>query len=86
MPPRYAKKVDSNQSGIVKTLRKIPGVEVDVDRDDIFVGRNGKNYWFEIKDPSEVGKDGKIRESAIKPSQKKLLETWPGHYSITVNL
>jgi len=86
MPPRYAKKVDSNQAEIVKQLRSMPGVEVEVDHHDIFVGRCGKNYWFEIKDPGEVGRNGKVRESALKPSQKRLKETWPGHYSIVWSL
>ena len=66
------KKVDANQPGIVKELRKL-GYSVELDHDDILVGHNGRTYWFEIK----------VNEkSEIKESQKKLLKEWKGHYSI----
>lgn len=66
------KKVDANQPGIVKELRAL-GYTVSLDHDDIFVGHNGRNYWFEIK----------VNEkSDIKESQHKLLKEWKGHYSI----
>lgn len=38
---RYAASVDKNQPEIVKALRKIPGVTVQVGMDDILIGRNG---------------------------------------------
>ena len=78
---RRAAKIDSNQPKIVATLMSL-GYSVQVGMDDILVGAYGKTYWYEIKEPSLVGKDGKIRPSAIKPSQKELLANWRGHYRI----
>lgn len=84
---RRAAKIDSNQPEIVEALRAIPGVSVQVGMDDILVGRNGKTYWFEIKEPGAVSKKtGKINDSAIKPSQHKLIAEWRGHYSVVWNL
>ena len=66
------KKIDANQPQIVKELRAL-GYSVALDHDDIFVGHNGKNYWFEIK----------VNEkSVIKESQKKLAANWKGLYAI----
>jgi len=80
---RRAARVDDNQQEIVDQLRSIPGVTVQLSMDDILVGHRGYNFWFEIKEPSNVSKKtGLINESAIKPSQKKLRETWKGHYAI----
>lgn len=76
-------KTDNNQSEIVKALRKIPGVTVEVGHDDILVGHRRKTYWFEIKDTSVISKKtGKPYKNAIKPSQEKLLATFTGHYAI----
>jgi len=80
---RRAAKIDANQPEIVKTLRSIPGVTVQVSMDDILVGYRGKNFWFEIKEPGTVSKKtGEINESAIKQTQKDLRENWKGQYSI----
>lgn len=80
---RRAAKIDKNQPEIVKALRAIPGVSVQVSMDDILVGHNGINYWYELKEPDTVSKKtGEIRDSAIKPSQHKLRDEWQGHYSI----
>ena len=84
---RRAAKVDSNQNIIVANLRSIPGCTVQLGMDDILVGFKGKNYWFELKEPGKVSKKtGMIRESAIKPSQKKLREEWKGQYLIVSNI
>ncbi len=83
---RRAAKVDRCQPGIVKALRK-QGISVQLGVDDIFVGCNGKNYWFELKDEEAVSKKtGEVLESQIKPSQKKLRAEWKGQYSIVSNL
>ena len=74
---RQAAKIDANQPEIVKALRKIPGVTVELGMDDILVGYQGVTYWYEIK-VSE--------KSVVKPSQVKLLEEWKGHYKIVWNL
>ena len=68
---RYAKQVDPNQAEIVKALRKINGIKVQLDCDDILVGYKGRTYWYEIKESPT---------SKVKDSQYKLLQTWTGHY------
>jgi len=57
---RYrAHKPDGNQDAIVKSLRQIPGVKVLVLSQvgkgcpDILIGYKGRNWLFEIKDPSQ---------------------------------
>ena len=84
---RRAAKIDSNQNEIVKALRAIPGVTVQVSMDDILVGHKRRSYWFEIKEPSTVSKKtGKVRDSAIKESQHNLIKHWTGHYAVVWNL
>jgi hypothetical protein len=93
---RQAAAVDSNQSKIVKALRKIPGVSVHTGVDDIFVGYSRKNigffctvnfnYWYEIKSPDTLNKDGRSKRSAFKKSQIDLLRDWKGHYKIVWTL
>ena len=75
--PRRAKKVDANQPDIVKALRKL-GYTVYLDVDDILVGKNGFNYWYEIKN-----KNGRNRK---QESQTKLEKEWLGHYKIVSSL
>ena len=87
MKYRRAAKIDSNQKEIVKSLRGIPGVTVEVEHDDILVGHKGLTYWFEIKDKSTVsGVTGEVRPSKKKASQKKLEAEWKGHYEIVWTL
>jgi hypothetical protein len=84
-----AKRIDANQPEIVKALRKISGVSVELDRDDIIVGYRGQTYWFEIKDPSKtMRKDGTVpdNDKHIKKSQKRMLEQFTGHYAIVWSL
>ena len=84
---RDRSKVDSNQAKIVKALRKISGVEVSVGHDDIFVGYEGVNYWFDIKSLDEISKKtNKPYPSAIKRSQAGLLKSWPGQYDLAWTL
>ena len=85
--PRRAKKIDKNQQGMVGYLRRLPGVSVQLDMDDILVGYRNFNYWFEIKAVDKISKrTGEILESAIKPSQKRLRETWTGQYNIVTTV
>lgn len=79
---RRAAKIDNNQTEIVKALREIPGVSVEVGHDDIIIGVFGFNFWIELKDERALDKDGNIRESEIKPSQKVLRDTFKGQYDI----
>ncbi len=84
---RMKAKVDDNQEDIVRNLRRIPGVTVAPGHDDVLAGYRGKTYWYEIKNPDAVSKKtGKILESAIKDSQRKLRAEWAGHYRIVSSL
>ena len=84
---RQAAKVDANQAGIVKQLRRL-GYSVSLGHDDILVGANGKSYWFEIKDPDKAlsKKTGELLDSALKPSQMDLMNHWKGHYRVVWTL
>jgi hypothetical protein len=57
---KYKKKVDKNQNQIVKELRDM-GYSVELDKDDILVGKHGKTIWIEIKEKSPFGKNGKLK-------------------------
>lgn len=78
---RQAAKIDANQSEIVQELIK-RGFTVETGHDDILVGKGGRTWWFEIKNPSQIKKDGDYKAGAVKPSQKKLQAEWRGHYRI----
>ena len=82
------KNTDTNEKDIVSALRKIPGVTVETDHDDIFVGFRRQNYWFEIKDPSKVNKKGEPydKSSETAKKQQKLKDTWRGQYDIVSRL
>ena len=87
MKHRRAAKIDANQPEIVKALRKIPHVTVQVGMDDILVGYRDKTYWFEIKEPETVSTvTGQVQPSKIKDSQHKLIAEWKGHYQIVWNI
>lgn len=80
---RRKDRVDDNQASIVKKLRKIPGVTVEVGHDDVIVGYQGRTYWYEIKDPSKtLTTSGQWKKGAIKDDQRRLLSTFTGHYKI----
>lgn len=83
---RRAARIDKNQKDIVDQLRQIPGVQVELDHDDILVGYKGHTYWFEIKSERAANKQGKVFDCELKDSQKKLRDGWPGHYSIVSSL
>ena len=84
---RHAARVDDNQNDIVKELRKLEGVQVELNHDDILVGYNGFTFWFEVKNQSAVStRTHLVRESAKKESQKRLENEWPGHYRIVWKL
>lgn len=68
---RWSAAVDSNQGDIVKALRKVPGVSVQLDMDDLLIGYKGVNYWYEIK---------QTPTSEIKKTQYKLIKEWTGAY------
>lgn len=80
---RRKDRVDTNQGSIVKELRKIPGVTVEVGHDDILIGYQGHTYWYEIKNPRKtLTTSGHWRKGAIKDDQRRLLSTFTGHYRV----
>ena len=79
---RRADRIDENQTDIVKQLRKVPGVTVEPGHEDILVGYKGITYWYEIKRPDQLKKDGTFKAGTIKPSQEKLQADWKGHYKV----
>lgn len=85
---RRAAKVDANQKQIMDDLIRIPGVSVTPGHDDIFVGYKGQNYWYEIKNPDEISKEGEPykRSRTTYRKQKELSENWTGHYRIVWQL
>lgn len=84
---RYANRIDGNQPKIVEALRKIPGVSVAPDHDDILVGYQGRTFWFEIKDPERtINKDGTVTAGAVKDTQLRLMNEFNGHYAIVWTL
>jgi hypothetical protein len=83
---RRAAKVDSNQNAIVKALRSVPGISVEVGHDDILVGCKGRTYWYEIKNPECANKAGVVFESAKKDTQKELEKSFAGHYKIVTTI
>lgn len=84
---RRAARIDKNQPEIVKALRGIAGVTVQLGMDDILVGYKGKSYWYEIKEPDTVSKvTNEVQPSKIKDGQHKLLAEWKGHYKIVWNV
>lgn len=83
---RTAAKVDSNQGALVKDLRGIPGVSVEVGHDDILVGYRGRTYWYEIKNPACANKKGKVFKSSKKDAQIELEKNFTGHYKIVTRI
>jgi hypothetical protein len=79
----YANKIDGTQNEIVKQLRLIPGVTVELDHNDILCGYKGITFWYEIKNPeTALDKQGRIYADEIKKSQREILRTFTGHYKI----
>ena len=72
--PRWAKKVDQNQSDLVDALRR-QGYSVIVlnGEVDLAVGRRGLTLLVEVKAPG-----GRLR-----PSQERLLDEFDGGYLVT---
>lgn len=78
---RRIARVDSNQSGIVKALRKM-GYTVALDHDDILVGHRGRTFWYELKESEQASK----AKSKTVIAQHELANTWRGHYKIVWSL
>lgn len=70
---------DSNKAELVRQIRQLPGVSV-IDWNglcDLILGYRKMTFLIEIK-PNAKAK--------LRPSQKKLLETWTGQYAIVTSL
>ena len=80
---RIDARTDANQKSIVKQLRQIPGVSVEINHDDILCGYRKKTFWYEIKRPELKKKKSEgYRKGSIKKSQERLLNDWNGHFLI----
>jgi len=77
--PKYARRVDDNQSRVVAALRAILGVSVTIlsmcgeGVPDLLVGFKGRNYLFELKDPAQVPS-----KRVLTPAQVKWHAAWTG--------
>lgn len=77
------KKVDNNQKSLVAQIRKIPGISVAHTHTvgngfvDVVCGFRGKNYLFEIKDPSKPPSKKKLTED-----EQKFHDSWNGSVNI----
>lgn len=87
MPRRRADRIDDSQRAIVKALRALQGITVELGHDDILVGYRGSTYWYEVKSGRAVSKKtGKILDSAKKPDQVRLENEFTGHYKIVFHV
>ena len=83
---RFAANCDLNQNQIVGDLRSL-GCSVETGHDDLLIACNGLMFWIELKSDNAVSKKtGKIFESKIKPSQKRIRSTWNDTYIIASSL
>lgn len=80
------KRVDDNQKEIVTELREIGATvqhlhTIGKGCPDILVGFGGRNYLFEIKDPSKPPSQTKLT-----PAELKWSLDWTGQYNIIYNI
>ncbi len=77
------KRTDNNQKRLVEQIRGIPGTSVlhlhEVGRGcgDLLVGYQNKNYFLEVKDPSQPPSKRKLTED-----EQKFHANWKGQISI----
>lgn len=77
---RKPHRVDGNQRQITEELRQVPGITVLVmsqlghGAPDICVGFAGRNYFFEIKDPTKPPSKQKLTED-----EAIFFAEWQGH-------
>ena len=79
---RRAARVDDTQNQVVKELKSLQGVSVNLGHDDFLVGFRGKTFWIEWKSEDPYKKNGEFRKVFVKKSQIKLKEEWTGSYQI----
>jgi hypothetical protein len=77
------RKADSNQSALVKQMRRIPGLTVFHTHTvgngfvDVVCGFRGKNYLFEIKDPGKPPSQRKLTAD-----EQKFHDEWTGQIAV----
>lgn len=85
MSRHYRHRVDANQSGILRSLNQIPGVQaIDIHNGkltDVIVGHRGRNLLFEIKNPAQSESDRRLT-----PAEQKLHDSWPGQIAVVETL
>ena len=80
------KRVDANQSSIVRDLRKA-GCSVEIlsmvgkGVPDLLVGRQGQNYLLEVKDGDKAASKRKLT-----PDEEEWHTLWRGAVSIVANI
>ena len=67
---QYANKRDANEPEIVEALKLHGASVIQMDKLDLIVGYKGKTHVMEIKNPNTSWE--------LKPSQKKLINSWVG--------
>jgi hypothetical protein len=83
---RLASKVDDNHKDIVEGLRKNEGISVKSVATikgfaDILVGYKGKNFLYEIKDPSKSKSSRRLTKL-----EKEFSEKWCGGYKVVFTI
>lgn len=80
-------RTDANQPDIVKALRKVPGVSVQVlsavggGCPDLLVAFRGLNLLLEVKDESKPPS-----ARVLTPEQEKWHREWTGHRAVVKNV
>ena len=83
---RFAANCDKNEPEMVEALRRL-GIIVEQGHDDCLLACQGLMFWLELKSENAVSKTtGKILESHIEPSQKKIRSIWNDTYIIAATL
>lgn len=81
------RKVDDNQSELVKQIRQIPGVTVAHTHTigngfvDVIAGYNGVNYLLEIKDPKKPPSSRKLTKD-----EERFHKAWTGQIAVVETL
>jgi len=79
---KYARRVDENQAQIVDALVAVGCSVCDLSRVggeclDLLVGRAGRNYFIEVKNPAKPKGDQEPTDA-----QKRLIARWNGQHAI----
>ena len=76
---------DDNQSQVVKDLRKLGYSVLPVGQFalgfDLIVGRNGRNFLFELKDPAKPPSARKLTKA-----ETEFVNTWRGRVAVVTDV